>query len=65
MNPKPCMHEHFDLIVNHFKYKCETFQFFIYQFVVNAKCNSWTIYLTTSKVNDSTHVKMLTIQNMW
>jgi hypothetical protein len=24
MHPKLCMHEHFDLITNPFKYKCET-----------------------------------------
>jgi hypothetical protein len=29
MSPKLCMHEHFDLITNPFKYKCETFQIFI------------------------------------
>ncbi len=26
MNPKLCMHKNFDLIINPFKYKCETCQ---------------------------------------
>ncbi len=43
MDPRLCMHEHFDLIINAFKYKCETSQIFKYPFqkqLVNAKCNS-------------------------
>jgi len=32
MHFKLCMHEHFDLITNPFKYKCETFQVFINPF---------------------------------
>jgi hypothetical protein len=42
MHPKLYMHEHFDLIINSFKYKCETSQIFIHPFkkiVVNVKCN--------------------------
>ncbi len=43
MHPKLYMHEHFELITNPFKYKCETLQVFIHPFqkiMVNAKCNS-------------------------
>jgi hypothetical protein len=29
MHPNFCVHEHFDLITNPFKYKCETFQIFM------------------------------------
>jgi hypothetical protein len=68
MHPKLCMHEHFDLIINPFKYKYETSQIFIHllkNIVVNAKCKSWIVDLTTFKVNDSTHVQMLIIQRMW
>ncbi len=32
MHLKLCMHEHFDLINNPFKYKCETSQVFIHSF---------------------------------
>jgi hypothetical protein len=67
MHPKFCMHEHFDLITNPFKYKCETCQVFIHLFqkiVMSAKYNSWIMDLTTFKVNDSIHVQMLIIQNM-
>jgi hypothetical protein len=67
MHPKFCMHEHFDLITNPFKYKCETSQIFIHSFkkiVMNVKCNSWVMNLTTFKVNDSTHVHMLIVQEM-
>jgi hypothetical protein len=62
------MHEHFDLITNLFKYKCETCQVFIHPFqkvVVSAKCNSWVINLTIFKVNDSVNVQMLIVQEMW
>jgi hypothetical protein len=48
----PCMHEHFDLIINPFKYKCETCQIFIHPFqkiVMSAKCNSWKMDLTHLK----------------
>jgi hypothetical protein len=43
IHPRLCMHEHFDLIINPFKYKCETCQGFMYPFqkiMVSAKCNS-------------------------
>jgi hypothetical protein len=43
MHLRLCMHEHFNLITNPFKYKCETSQVFIHLFqikLVNAKCNS-------------------------
>jgi hypothetical protein len=52
MHPKLCMHhEHFDLIINQFKYKCENCQVFICPFlknVMNAKCNSWIMDLAHS-----------------
>jgi hypothetical protein len=50
-----------------FKYKCETFQIFRHSFqktMVNAKCSSWPVDLTTFKVNDSTCVQMLMVQKM-
>jgi hypothetical protein len=68
MNFKLCMYEHFDLITNPFKYKCETSQFFIHSFqtiVMNEKCNLWIVDSTTFKMDDSTHMQMLTFQNMW
>jgi hypothetical protein len=43
MHPKLYMHEHFDLITNPLKYKCENSQIFIHLFqkiVVGAKCSS-------------------------
>jgi len=43
MHPRLCMHEHFDLISNRFKYKCETSQIFIHPFqkiVLSVKFNS-------------------------
>jgi hypothetical protein len=33
MTPKFCMYEHFDLIINPFKYKCEIYQVFICPFL--------------------------------
>jgi hypothetical protein len=62
MHPRLYMHEHFDLISNTFKYKCEISQNFKRPFkkiVVSAKCNSWILDLTTFKMNDSIHVQML------
>jgi len=53
------MHEHLDLIISAFKYKCENSQVFIHLFqkiVVGEKYNSWVVDLTTFKVNDSTRV---------
>jgi hypothetical protein len=67
MHFRLCMHEHFDLNINPFQYKCQTSQVFIYSFqkiVVSAKCNSWVVDLTTLKANASTHVQMLIVQNM-
>jgi hypothetical protein len=67
MHPRLYMYEHFDLIIDPFKYKCETSQIFKHPFqkiLMNAKCNSQLINLTTFKMNDSTHVQMLIIQNM-
>jgi hypothetical protein len=32
---------------------------------MSAKCNSWIVDLTTCKVNDSTYIKMLLVQEMW
>ncbi len=67
MHPRLCMHEHFDLITNPSKYECDTSQIFIHQFLkieMNAKCNSWVVDLTTLKVNDSTYMQLLIIQEM-
>jgi len=67
MHLKFCMHEHFDLITNPFKYTCETSQTFIHPFqkiMVSAKYNSSIVDLTTFKVNDSTHVQMSIIQKL-
>jgi hypothetical protein len=67
MHPKLCMHEHFDLITNPFKYKCGSSQVFMHPFqkiMVSAKCNSWIVDSTTFKVNDSTHMQMLIVQKM-
>jgi hypothetical protein len=68
MHPRLYTDEHFHLINNPFKYKCETFQIFIHSFqkiMMSAKCNSWVVYLTTFKVNNSTHMQMLIDQDMW
>jgi hypothetical protein len=46
------MHEHFDLIINSFKFKCEIYQVFIDPFqeiMMNAKCNLWVMDLKHSK----------------
>jgi len=67
MHPRVCMHKHFDVITNPFKYECETFQVFIHPFrkiVMNAKCNSWGVDLTTLKVNDSIHVQVFIVQKI-
>jgi hypothetical protein len=67
-----CMHEHFDLIIiNSFKYKCETFQIFIHPFkkiVVSKKCklmnngfdniqSEW--FNSYANVNNSKDVKII------
>jgi len=65
---KLCMHEHFDLIINLFKYKCKISQIFVHLFqniMLNAKCNSWIVNFIIFKVSDSTHVKILVVQEMW
>jgi len=52
MHHRLCMHEHFDLITNPFKYKCQTSQVFIHPFQkieLNAKYNSRVMDLTQSK----------------
>jgi len=67
MHLELCMHEHFNLITNAFKYKFETFQILIHSFkkiMVNAKCNLSIVNLATFKVNDSTHVQILMNQKM-
>jgi hypothetical protein len=67
MHPTLCMHEHFDLIINPFKYKCETSQIFIHPFkffMMNAKCNSWVVDLTTFKLNDSIDVQIIIVREM-
>jgi len=32
--------------------------------MVNAKCNSWVVDLTTFKMNDSIHMQMLVVHEM-
>jgi hypothetical protein len=52
MHPRLCMHEHFDLITNPFKYKCQILQDFIHPFQkieLNAKYNSGVMDLIQSK----------------
>ncbi len=38
MHPRLCMPEHFEIITNSFKYKCETFQMFLHPFQFMCKC---------------------------
>jgi hypothetical protein len=64
MYSRLCMHEHFDLIINPFKYKYETCQSFIHPFQNIMANANWVVDLTF-KVNDSIHVQMLIIQEMW
>jgi len=49
-----------------FKYKCELqiFRRPFQKIMVNAKCNSWGVDLTTFDINDSTHMQMLIVQEM-
>jgi hypothetical protein len=52
MHHKLDMHETIDLIINPFKYKCETCLTFIHLFqniMVSAKCNLWVMDLAHSK----------------
>jgi hypothetical protein len=68
MHLRLCMQEHFHLIINPFKYKCETSHVFIHPFqkiTVSVKCNSWVGDLTTFKLNDSIHMQMSLVQEMW
>jgi hypothetical protein len=61
------MHEYFDLITNPFKYKCKTSQVFMHPFKKNygeCKMQFMNSDLITFKVNDSTHVQMLIIQEI-
>ncbi len=63
MHFKLCMHEHFDLITNLFKYKYETCQVFIYSFkktMIN-KMQFMSNGFNTIKVNDLVHVQMLIV----
>jgi hypothetical protein len=67
MHPKLCMHEQFELITNPFKYKCETYQIFICPFLKNhdeCKMQFMSNEFKTFKLNDSTHVQKLIIQEM-
>jgi hypothetical protein len=48
MYSRLCMHEHFDVITNPYKYKYKTCQIFIHPFqkiMASAKCNSWVVDL--------------------
>jgi len=66
MHPRVCMHEHFDLITNPFKYKCETCNVFIHPFQKNCdECKMQFINVfNTLKMNDSIHVQMLIVQEL-
>ncbi len=67
MHSRLCMYQHFDLITDPSKYKCETSQIFRHPFqkiVVSGKWNSWVVDLKTFNVNDSTHVQILIVQKM-
>jgi len=63
MHPKFCMHEHFDLITNPFKYKCETLGFYVGFNIYINKCNMQHLKsgFNKLKMDDSIHVKMLII----
>jgi hypothetical protein len=40
MHPRLCMHEHFDLITDPFKYKCEALNYCVFQYIlVSVICN--------------------------
>jgi hypothetical protein len=39
MQPKFCMHEHFDVITNPIKYHCETLGFYVGFNIYTNKCN--------------------------
>ncbi len=65
MHPKFCMYDHFHIINNPCKYKCDTSQSFytyIYKNYGECKMQFMNNGFNTFKVNDSTHVQMLTIQ---
>jgi hypothetical protein len=67
MHRKLCNnHEHFNLIINRFKYKCETCQIFIHPFknIVKCKLQLMRNGLNTFKMNDATYVQMLIIQEL-
>jgi hypothetical protein len=53
MHSRLCMYEHFDLIIDLFKYKHETCQVFKHPFqeivMINAKCKSWMMDSIGSK----------------
>ncbi len=55
-----CMHQHFDLIIYPFKCKC----FYIFVSKLNGECQILLMNhgFNTIKVNGSTHVKILIIQ---
>ncbi len=60
------MHEHFDIIINPFKYKCETCQIFIHPFQkIMVNMDRFNNEFNTFKMNDWGHVQMLIVQKMW
>jgi len=63
MHLKFCMHEHFDLITNLFKYECETLGFYVGFNIYTNKCNMQHLKsgFNKLKMDDSIHVKMLII----
>jgi hypothetical protein len=58
-----CMQEHFDLITNWFKYKCETYQVFIHPSKTYSECKIQFMsnICNTFKINDSIHLQILII----
>jgi hypothetical protein len=63
MHPKLCIHENFDLIINPFKYKCETLSCYVCFNIYTKKCNMQHLNNDFNKFNvdDLIHVKMLLI----
>jgi hypothetical protein len=52
MHLKLCMYEHFDLITNPFKYKCETFQIVICHTLIVMKSFVGKRTFVTTNLND-------------
>jgi hypothetical protein len=68
MHPIICMHEHFDLITNSFKYKCKNLASFYT--CISKNCDECKMQImnngfNTFKMYDWTHVQILIVQKMW